>query len=225
MASLRHSDERGFTIVEALVTIGIMAVVYLAVTQILVRVHLSHATMASTMALRQEARVLMMRMGEEVRGAGHGVVGAIEGLGKASASELVVALDIDRGSTERPCTSEAGDDGVEQITYRVSTGRIDRRVECWTSGAWVQEAPYTPVAVNVAAASFHYFDAAGNELSPGGGELAAAQRAQVHTIRISVALLDTARAIEGEATPSYQSSMDVRVRNHGDFLGQLVTGD
>ena len=218
-------DERGFSIIEMMIAIGIMAVVYLAVTQILVRVHLSHATMASTMSLRQEARVLLMRMGDELRGAGHGIVDSIEGISHASATELTVALDLDRGSTDRPCTAEAGDDGVEQITYRVATGRIERRVQCWVSGAWVQESPYVPVAQNVTAGSFRYFDVAGTEIVAGGGSLTAAQREQVRSIRILVALADASRAIQGEATPSYQSSTDVLVRNHADFLTQLVEGD
>ena len=85
-----------------MVAIGIMAVVYLATTQILVRVQLSHATMVSTMALRQEARVLLMRMGDEVRGAGHGLVGSLEGISHASTRQLTVALDLDRGSSDRP---------------------------------------------------------------------------------------------------------------------------
>ena len=220
----RARDERGFSLIEMMIAIGIMVVVYLAVTQILVRVHLSHATMASTMSLRQEARVLLMRMGDEVRGAGHGVVGSLEGISRASATELTVALDLDRGSSDRPCTVEAGDDGVEQITYRVATGRIERRVQCWVAGSWVQEAPYTPVAQNVTAASFRYFDIAGAEIVPGGGSLSLAQRERVQSIRISVALADEARAIQGEATPSYQSSADVLIRNHADFLANLVDG-
>lgn len=217
--------ERGFSLIEVMIAIGIMAVVYLAVTQILVRVHLSHATMASTMSLRQEARVLLMRIGDEVRGAGHGIVESVEAISHASASELTIALDLDRGSVDRPCTVEAGDDGVEQVTYRVATGRIERRVQCWVAGAWVQEMPYTPVAVNVTAASFRYFDLSGTEIAAGGGSLSAAQRDSVRSIRIVVALADDARAIEGEATPSYQSSADVLVRNHTDFLTQLVEGD
>ncbi len=217
-------DERGFSLIEMMIAIGIMAVIYLAVTQILVRVHLSHATMASTMSLRQEARVLLMRMGDEVRGAGHGIVGSLEGISQASATELTIALDLDRGSSDRPCTLEVGDDGVEQVTYRVATGRIERRVQCWVSGVWVQEIPYTPVAQNVTAASFRYFDAAGAEITAGGGSLAEAQRDQVRSIRVSVALADAARAIQGEATPSYQSFADVLVRNQDAFLTKLVDG-
>jgi len=151
-------------------------------------------------------------------------VESLEGIPHASATELTIALDLDRGSTDRPCTVEAGDDGVEQITYRVATGRIERRVQCWVSGAWVQETPYTPVAQNVTAASFHYFDVTGTEIAAGGGSLTSTQREQVRSIRILVALADTERAIQGEVTPSYQTSVDVLVRNHSDFLTQLVEG-
>ena len=207
-----------------MIAIGIMSVVYLAVTQILVRVHLSHVTMISTMSLRQEARVLLMRMGEEVRGAGHGIVGSLEGISQASAKQLTIALDLDLGSSDRPCTAEAGDDGVEQVTYRITTGRIERRVQCWVSGAWVRETPYTSVAENVAAASFRYFDVTGTEILPGVAGLATAQRQQIRSIRVSVALADTDRTIQGEATPSYQSSADIFVRNQRAFLTQLVDG-
>lgn len=219
-----HRGERGFSLLEVMIAIGIMAVVYLAVTQILVRVHLSHATLASTMSLRQEARVLLARMGDELRGAGHGTVDSLVGISQASGSLLTVALDLDRGSSNRPCTAEAGDDGVEQITYRVATGRIERRVQCWVSGAWVQETPYTPVAENVTAASFRYFDVAGAEVGAGGATLTTAQCEQVRSIRISVALADAARAIEGETTPSYQSFAEVLVRNHSGNLAKLVDG-
>ena len=207
-----------------MIAIGIMSVVYLAVTQILVRVHLSHSTMISTISLRQEARVLLMRMGEEVRGAGHGIVGSLEGISQASAKQLTIALDLDLGSSDRPCTLEAGDDGVEQVTYRITTGRIERRIQCWVSGAWVRETPYTSVAENVAAASFRYFDVTGKEILPGAGNLVQAQREQVRSIRISVALADEDAAIQGETTPSYQSSADILVRNHSDFLTKLVDG-
>lgn len=217
-------DERGFTIVEMLIGIGIMAVVYLAVTQVLVRVHLSHATMASTMALRQEARVLFLRMGEELRGAGHGLVGDLEAISHAAADEITVALDLDRGSASRPCTDEAGDNGVEQISYKVATGRIDRRVQCWTGGAWVPEMPYVPVASDVVTASFQYFDVSGSELSPGAGGLSAGDRAQIRWIRINLSLRDDDAAIAGETTPSYLSSADVLVRNSAAFLQQLVEG-
>lgn len=219
-----RDDQRGFSLIEVMIAIGIMAVVYMAVTQILVRVHLSHATMAATMSLRQEARVLLMRIGKEVRGAGHGIVESLEGIAHASATELTITLDLDRGSPDRPCTVEAGDDGIEQISYRVATGRIERRVQCWVSGAWVQETLYTPVAQNVTAASFRYFDVAGAEIAAGGGSLTSAQRDSVLSIRISVALTDDDRAIQGEATPSYHSSADVLLRNHTDFLTQLVEG-
>jgi len=219
-----RSDERGFSLIEMMVAIGIMAVVYLATTQILVRVQLSHETMVSTMALRQEARVLLMRMGDEVRGAGHGLVGSLEGISHASTRQLTVALDLDRGSSDRPCTVEAGDDGVEQVTYRVTTGRIERRVQCWVSGSWVQETPYTTVAENVSAASFRYFDVTGTEILPGVAGLATAQREQIRSIRVSVSLADTDSTIQGEATPSYQSSADIFVRNQSAFLTQLVDG-
>lgn len=217
-------DERGFSLVEMMMAVGIMAVVYLAVTQILVRVHLSHATMVATMQLRQEARVLMTRMGDEVRGAGHGIVGGLEGISLASSTQLTVALDLDRGSSDRPCTAEAGDDGVEQITYRIAPGRIERRVHCWVSGTWVQETPYTPVAENVTAASFRYFDATGTQIAPGAGGLATEQRQQVRSVRISVALADTDLTIQGEATPTYLSTADILVRNRTSFLARLVDG-
>lgn len=224
MPPQRRGDERGYSLIEMMIAMSIMAVVYLAVTQILVRVHLSHVTMTATMSLRQEARVMLMRMGDEVRGAGQGIVGSLEGISQASATQLTIALDLDRGSTDRPCVVEAGDDGVEQVTYRIATGRIERRVQCWVSGVWVQETPYTPVAENVTAASFRYFDSAGTEIDPGGGSLTTAQREQVRSIRISVALADEDRAIQGEATPSYQASADFLVRNQSGFLTKLVDG-
>lgn len=207
-----------------MIAIGIMAVVYMAVTQILVRVQLSHTTMVSTMALRQEARVLLMRMGDEVRGAGHGIVGSLEGISQASAKQLTIALDLDRGSSDRPCTIEAGDDGVEQVTYRITTGRIERRVQCWVSGSWVQETPYTAVAEKVSAASFRYFDVTGKEMLPGAAGLATVQRQQIRSIRVAVALADADMTIKGEATPSYQSYADIFVRNQSAFLTRLVDG-
>jgi type II secretory pathway component PulJ len=217
-------SESGFTIVEMLVGIGIMAVVFLAVTQILVRVHLSHATLSATSTLRQEGRVLLARFGAEVRGAGHGLVGELEPIPFASADQLTVALDLDRGSPSRPCVAETGDDGVEEITYRVAIGRVERRLRCWTSGAWASEVPYTPVAENVGAASFQYFDGDGQELVPGAGGLTQAERDQIVQVRINLVMVAADLVIEGETTPSYQSHADVLVRN-GVFLSRLLTGD
>jgi prepilin-type N-terminal cleavage/methylation domain-containing protein len=223
-ASSGRGTERGFTIVEMLIGIGIMSVVFLAVTQILVRVHLSHATLSATSTLRQEGRVLLSRFGAEVRGAGHGLVGDLEAISFASTERLTIALDLDRGSPSRPCLAEAGDDGVEEITYRFVRGRIDRRLRCWASGAWTSEVPYTPVAEHVSAASFQYFDGDGLELLPGAGGLTSAEREQIVQVRINLVMVAEGRAIDGETTPSYQSHADVLVRN-GAFLSRLLTGD
>ena len=144
-----------------------------------------------------------------------------EAFSSASAVEVGFASDIDDGAPERPCTLESGDNGVERITYRISTGAVERQVECWSGGAWVLEESFQPIAdqVDNAESSFTYFDGVGNQIGSSGAPMSATLRDQIRRVRITLSLADGAPELPGMPEPRYLAATDVAIRNFGDIGG------
>ncbi len=220
-ARARETSERGSTLIDLMIGVAIIGVVYVALAEVSVRVYMNDATMESSRELRQGGRIAISRFVSELRNAGQGLKTVTQSISRAKTKRVMFAGDIDNGSTAAPCSSESNNDGVEQITYRFRRAKLERRVKCLVGGRWQAEVPFGPMALDLLAGSFRYFDIDGVELLPGTNGLGAADRARVALVRMELVLEDPAGALAGEAAPRYQSSIDVLVRNNTDFLARL----
>ncbi len=215
---MRRPGERGASMIELLIATTIMTIVFMSVTRVLVRTQVGYEYSGSTINLRQSARLGLNRMVNELRMAGYGLSGVSDTFTTASAVEVSFASDIDDGALSPPCTIESGDDGVEHVTYRISTGLLERRVECWSGGSWVLEQSFQPITDQVenAESNFTYFDAVGNQIGASGAPMSATLRNQIRRVRITLALVDSAPELPGMPASRYRAATDVAIRNFFD---------
>lgn len=211
----RFDDRRGFSLVEMVVAMAVMSVVFMTVARLLVRTQSSFEHVGATTDLRQSARVAFGRMTVEMRHAGYDLKTVPEAFSVADVDRFSFAGDLDLGDAAGPCTAEAGNDGVERVSYRLFAEVLSRSVDCWQGGGWVAAQGFQPVAtpVDVSASRFVYFDAGGNELSTVGGALITAQRALITRVQIVLTLTGDRPSGPGMPPARYRAVTDVLLRN------------
>lgn len=211
-------DEAAYTAIEMLVSLLITSLLLAALYTVLFQTQISFESQQEIMELRQAARVALDQMTADMRLAGLDLANVPDAVLEASADRMVFAADIDNGSSELPCDAAfelAPDGGVERFTYRREDGNLLRSVDCWNGSTWTSEYSDQVVARNVLDATplFRYFDADNNELDPGGGSLDAGQRADVRTVRITMALEDTGSQALDRPRADFHMRTMVRLRN------------
>lgn len=169
-------------------------------------------------ALRQQARVVMTQLADELRMAGYDLGSAPQRLAYAGSTEISFAADIDDGDPLAPCgvadeTAVGG--GAERMRYRLVGTSLLRTVDCWDGGGWGNEYTDLIVATDVqnARALFRYFDEDGTELLPGGGTLNPANRDLVHRVEIQLDFTDPDVQALGDPNVDFELRTSVRLRN------------
>lgn len=209
----------GFSLVELLVGSVLTTIVLGSVVSLLTNGQGTFEAQQAQIEMRQAARVAIDRIGRETRVMGYRTRNVPEALLQATATTLQFAADIDDGSPEPPCGAafeSALNGGVERITYRMSVGRLVRDVDCWNGAVWSSDSVAQVMVDNLPSMPtlFRYFDTAGAELLPAGSGLTSAQRAQVRSIAVALAMTDTSRnQVVGNTNTHQQISAQVQLHN------------
>lgn len=212
--------ETGYSLIELLVSMAISVAVVGGLYSVLFQSQATQEAQQDQTALRQQARVAMTQIADELRMAGYDLGSATERLEIAATNDVALVADIDDGSPDAPCNNAdetAAGGGAERIRYRIVGTNLLRTVDCWNGGAWNNEYTDALVAINVQSARplFRYFDEDGNELLPGGGNLSAANRDLVRVIEIQLDLIDPDDQVVGIANVAFDLHTSVRLRNAG----------
>jgi len=220
-ARSRHEGaEVGYSLIELLVAMTVSLAVVGGLYSVLFESQATYESQQAQSALRQQARVAMGHMSDELRMAGYDQGSAPERLTIAAASEIGLVADIDAGDPGPPCNNAnetAVGGGAERVRYRVQGTDLLRSLDCWNGGAWNNEYADLVVArgVQSAAPLFRYFDEDGNQLVPGGGTLNAADRDLVRVVEIRLSLTDPDNQVLGDANVDFELRGSVRLRNAG----------
>ena len=213
-----NSIEAGYSLTELLVAMTVSITLTGAMYSVLFQTQATTEAQLDQAALRQQARVAIDRIAEELRVTGFDLGSAPERLTDASATSIALVADIDNGDIAAPCgladeTAVGG--GAERVSYRLQGTDLLRSVDCWDGGAWGNEYTNLIVASNVQKVRplFRYFDADGNELLPGTGTLNPTNRDLVRVVRIDLELLGTDDQALGIEYVSFSLQTAVRLRN------------
>lgn len=214
----RRDADDGYTLVELLVSLTAAMAMIGGLVTVLFQSQVTQEAQQDTTDLRQQARVALNTLADELRMAGYDLGTAVERLDTAGANTIAYVADIDDGSAAAPCSladETAVGGGAERVTYRLQGTDLLRTVDCWDGGAWGNEYTDLVVARDVqnARALFRYFDEDGNELNPGAGTLNPTQRDAVRVIRLNLDLVGTDDQALGKEFVDFQMEMTVRLRN------------
>ena len=207
-------DRSGFSLLEMLVAVTAFSLVLGAGYSILFKVQGTYEARAASAALRQQGRLALQRLSDELRLAGYGLGNVPAAFIDAGEDRIVFAGDIDLGSDRAPCLNEAGNAGVELITYRFEDDRLERKVDCWDGVAWTEGIAYQTMASNLLGGEFLYFDATGAQMSTGGGGLTAAELEEIWRVSIGLELIDLDKPqTMGAVHPGFEIATAVAIRN------------
>jgi len=214
------TSQQGYSLIELMVAMLVSVILIGGLYQALFESQATYESVEDQSALRQQARVAVNELSDELRMAGYDLGSAPERLSYAGVREIQFSADIDDGSGDPPCgladeTAVGG--GAERMRYRVVGTDLLLTVDCWDGGAWGNEFTDLRVATDVqsARALFRYFDEDGNELVPGGGTLSAADRDRVRLVEIQLDLTDPDNEVLGDTNVDFELRTSVRLRNAG----------
>jgi prepilin-type N-terminal cleavage/methylation domain-containing protein len=213
-------DQRGYSFIELLVAMTVSVILIGGLYQVLFESQATFESAQDQSALRQQARVAVNQLADELRMAGYDLGSAPERLSYAGVREIQFVADIDDGSGDAPCDLAdeiAAGGGAERMRYRVVGTDLLLTVDCWDGGSWGNEFTDLPIASDVqsARALFRYFDEDGNELLPGAGTLSAANRDLVRLVEIQLDLTDPDNQVIGDTNVDFELRTSVRLRNAG----------
>ncbi|MFQ5847190.1 MAG: PilW family protein [Candidatus Methylomirabilales bacterium] len=187
--------QRGFTLLEMLISSAIFAIVLLAIYTMHITNQDTSTRGVNKIESQQNARVAKERMAREIRMAGYDPSDAIAAQSSqvpvqlASANTLTFIADID-------------DNGVsDRVTYRLQGTQVIRETASWVGGAWTPNPPASSeMADNVTALSFTYYD---------GNDNVTATLTDIRRITMLITTQETA----GGMIQTFPLRMDVRLRN------------
>jgi prepilin-type N-terminal cleavage/methylation domain-containing protein len=213
-------EEQGYSLIELMVAMVVSVLLIGGLYQALFQ---SQATYESTQeqgALRQQARVVMNQLTDELRMAGYDIGSAPERLVYAGATEIAFVADVDDGDLAAPCGAAeegAAGGGAERVRYRLVGTDLLRSVDCWNGASWSAEYAGQVAATEVQNARplFRYFDENDNELFPGAGSLSAADREAVIGVWVHLDFTDPDNQAVGDPNVDFELNTAVRLRNAG----------
>jgi len=186
-------NQRGFTLLEMLISSAVFVIVLFAVYLMLVTSQITYARGENKVEIQQNARVAMQRMAREVRMSGYDPGSAIP----AQASQT--AIQVANANTITFIADLDGDDVSDRITYRLQGNQVIRDNASWVGGAWTPSVS-SELADSVSALSFTYFDST---------DTATATLAGIRRITLGITVQDTAAGFQD----SFPLTVDVRLRN------------
>lgn len=188
-------NQRGFTLLEMLVSSAIFAIVLFAIYMMLVTNQVTYARGENKVEIQQNARVAIRRMAREIRMAGYDPSSAIP----AQASQT--AIQVANANAITFIADLDGDDVSDQVTYRLQGNQVIRETASWIGAAWTPNPPASSeLADGVSALPLTYFD---------GTDTATATLADIRRITIGVTVQETAAGFQD----TYPLTVDVRLRN------------
>lgn len=172
------NGKAGFTLLELVVALAIMAIVSAAVIGVFSLSSRTYTTQDATTDVQQSMRAAMEIMVMDIRMAGLDPVSSDNfGVEQATATKLRITSDsIDAGTGD--FNGVLDDTNSERITYVLQAGQLNQILYETTVSANSQ-----PLLSNVTNLSFTYFDAGGSDL---GDPVAVAGLADIRTIQIAV---------------------------------------
>ncbi len=199
---------RGFTLIETLITVAILAVVLGGMYQLFLVGYRTQAVVSTDSTLLDNARRAVDAMADDLRMAGldptgAGAFGFRQSGGfvpVAAESRILFSLDEDRDGT-------LDGNALERVGFLLNGTTLVRTTDGTNPAAGLP-----PVARNVASLQFEYFNASDNPIpNPPGTTytLTAAQRLNIRRIRVTVTLSGTG----GGVARIYPVTTDIRGRN------------
>lgn len=210
----------GYSLIELLISMAILTVLLAGLYSVLFQSQATFEAQQDDVAIRQQARVGVDQLTNELRLAGYDMGNLNEAVAAGTTTSVTFVADIDDGSADPPCGAafeDAADGGAERVAYRAVDGELLRTVDCWDGTSWTNEYTDQVVARNLLDDNslFRYYDSNGDEIVPGGGGLTAAQRAAVRVVQIDLDLMDTGQieVLGGEDHPAFRLGTRVKLRN------------
>lgn len=216
----RCTDATGYSLIELLISMAVLTLLLGGLYSVLFQSQATFDSQQDEVAIRQQARVGVDKLTNELRLAGYDMGNLDDALTAGTTTSITFVADIDDGSADPPCGvafEDAADGGAERVTYRAQEGELLRTVDCWDGGTWTNEYTDQVVARNVLGDNplFRYYDSDGNEIVPGGGGLTAAQLDEVRAVQLDLDLMDTDQSpvLGGEEHPAFRMGTRVKLRN------------
>ncbi len=156
----RGNGEDGFTILEALISLAIFAVIFIAVLQVYDGTQQGYVRGEARVDLQQSVRVAMDEVMHDVRLAGYDPSNAI------TAQTIKYPLQPVSGSTlsttELRLIGDVNNDGTTDcVGFRLVEGQINVRRTNWSAGACTWTAGEWYVAYNISGLTITYYPATG----------------------------------------------------------------
>ena len=216
----RRATEQGYSLLEMVVSLALMSFILGGAYTVLFQSQAVSEAQQDSLALRQQARVTMNTVVQELRMAGFRMGNLAEALEDARTDRITFVADIDNGSPNPPCNAgfeDAVDGGAERITYIFQNGNLERSIDCWNGAAWVNEYTNQIVTRNLINGGpvFQFFDENGTELVPAATGLTAAERDAVRNVQITLVLEDPDLQVLGEPNVGFQLTSRATLRNAG----------
>ncbi|MFQ5881716.1 MAG: PilW family protein [Candidatus Methylomirabilales bacterium] len=211
--------QRGFTLLEILVSSAIFGIVLGAIYIMYVTNQTTFARGENKIELQQNARVAMERMAREIRMAGYDPSGAIpaQPVGQqtaiqvADANTITFIADVD-GDNSNPADTVPDSD---QVTFQLQGTQVIRDISSWLGGPWTPDPPTSSeLADGVRPAAdpagpgltFMYFDGSDTPI------ITPVPAASLGNIR-RITLVLTTQATAAGRQETFTLTMDVRLRN------------
>lgn len=219
-SGVRGTGERGFSLIELLITLLLMTIILGGLYTALFQSQATFDAQQDAMALVQQARVAVDNMAFELRMAGSDIGNLPQAITAADTTQLTFVADVDNGSANPPCgnaVETAVNGGAERVAYSMLAGQLRRTVDCWDGAAWTNAYTNQVMAQDLigAAPVFRYFDDLGTELVPGAGGLTSAQRDTVTVVSITLTLDDMEDHAVADSFVGFRIFTQVRLRNAG----------
>lgn len=217
----RRQQEAGFSLVELLVSSLVLLVVMGGLFTGLQQTQVYWEAYSDDMDLRQQARVALDKITDELRMVGYDVGNIVDVMIQAGDFSLQFVADIDNGASTGPCGAEIeGSEygGAERVSYTfdVNSRTLSRAVDCWDGAVWVAGSAAAPVLVDLdpQTAIFQFMDATGTRIPLGGGVLDAELLAEVRSVVVVFDLVEIGKVQQvGDANTNLLLQTQVRLHN------------
>lgn len=174
-------EPAGFTLLEALISLAVFAVIFIAILQVYDSTQQSYIRGEARVDLQQNVRVAIDEIMHDARLAGYDPSNGI------NAQTIKFPLQPVSGTAlsnaELRLIGDVNNDGTtECLAYRLTNGQILRRSTAWTSGACTWTSAESAVADNISSFTITYFPATGSTATT---DPAVARRVQVQITGVS----------------------------------------
>lgn len=205
----RGRGERGFTLIEILISLAIMSIVTIAVYQLYISQYKTWISQDLVTEMQQNGRVAIDTMSRDLILSGYGMSPAIEGVVEVANNDKLAILykDPNKTASEEPFRRVIyWRDSATNTLNRYELGKnaqADLGILSWTVGG-------TALAENVTELNFTYFKEDGSSFTP-----VAATLNQIYRIKVSIKVQTSKKDPVTKDWKFFVLSTDVRPRNIG----------